>query len=126
MSPVIQRSSHWTSRSKRLLTNESYEDLRKMLAVQRHLSSAVDLGVAFEGVDNDAAILISDKCSDAKAVTMLGSRSHKTSLTFHSIPSSTFKAMPFYIIPINSEAVRSRLPRRLPPVTSSFWETWLK
>jgi hypothetical protein len=89
---------------KRLLTNESYEDLRKMLAVQRHLSSAVDLGVAFEGVDNDAAILISDKCSDAKAVTMLGNRSHKTSLTFHSVPSSTFKAMPFHIIPVNSEA----------------------
>jgi Cu/Ag efflux protein CusF len=89
---------------KRLLTNESYEDLRKMLAVQRHLSSAVDLGVAFEGVDNDAAILISGKRPDARGVTMLGSRFNKTSLRFHSLPSATFQAMPFHIIPVNSEA----------------------
>jgi hypothetical protein len=98
---------------KRLLTNESYEDLRKMLAVQRHLSSAVDLGVAFEGVDNDAAILISGKWSDARGVTMLGSRINKTSLRFHSVPSSTFKAMPFHIIPVNSEASSVRLATKI-------------
>ncbi len=89
---------------KRLLTNESYEDLRQMLAIQRQLSSAVDLGVAFEGVDNDAAILISGRWTDARGVTMLGRRINKTSLKFHSVPSSTFKAMPFHIIPVNSEA----------------------
>jgi len=98
---------------KRLLTNESYEDLRKMLAVQRHLTSAVDLGVAFEGVDNDAAILISGKWSDARGVTMLGSRINKTSLMFHSVPSSTFKAMPFHIIPVNSEANSVRLATKI-------------
>ena len=98
---------------KRLLTNESYEDLRKMLAVQRHLISAVDLGVAFEGVDNDAAILISGKWSDARGVTMLGSRINKSSLIFHSVPSSTFKAMPFHIIPVNSEASSVRLATKI-------------
>jgi len=98
---------------KRLLTNESYEDLRKRLAVQRHLSSAVDLGVAFEGVDNDAAILISGKSSGARDVTMLGSRINKTSLVFHSVPSATFKAMPFHIIPVNSGASSVRLATKI-------------
>ena len=98
---------------KRLLTNESYEDLRKILAVQRHLASAVDLGVAFEGVDNDAAILISGKWPDAGAATMLGNRTNKTSLTFHSVPSSTFQAMPFHIIPVNSEASFVRLATKI-------------
>jgi hypothetical protein len=94
---------------KRLLTNESYESLRKMLAVERHLSSAVDLGVAFEGVDNDAAIVISGKSPDRRGVTMLGSRINKTALVFHSVPSSAFKTMPFHIVPVNSQAGAVRL-----------------
>jgi hypothetical protein len=98
---------------KRLLTNESYECLRKMLAVERHLSSAVDLGVAFEGVDNDAAVVISGKSSDRRGITMLGRRIHKTSLVFHSVPSSTFKTMPFHIIPVNSEASAVRLATKI-------------
>jgi hypothetical protein len=98
---------------KRLLTNESYENLRKMLAVERHLSSAVDLGVAFEGVDNDAAIMISGKSSDRRGITMLGRRINKTSLVFHSVPSSTFKTMPFHIVPVNSEASAVRLATRI-------------
>ncbi len=98
---------------KRLLTNESYESLRKMLAVERHLSSAVDLGVAFEGVDNDAAIMISGKSSDRRGITVLGSRINKTSLVFHSVPSSTFKTMPFHIVPVNSEASAVRLATKI-------------
>ena len=98
---------------KRLLTNESYEGLRKMLAVKRHLSSAVDLGVAFEGVDNDAAIMISGGSSDRQPATLLGRRVSKTSLVFHPVPSSALKTMPFHIVPLNSQAAAVKLASKI-------------
>ena len=88
---------------KRLLTNESYDALRKMLAVERHLAAAVDLGVAFEGVDNDAAILISGTSGRAPQYTSLGRRVAPTTLELRQTPSGTFKVMPFHIIPVNSD-----------------------
>jgi len=72
--------------------------------VERQLLSAIDLGVAFKGVDNDAAIVISGKTLRAAGVTVLGRRTREASLELRSVPSSAFGVMPFHIIPVNSDA----------------------
>jgi len=97
---------------KRILTNESHEALRKILAVERHLNCAIDLGVAFAGVDNDAALLVAGG-SDSAAATTLGKRVGESAFVFHRVPSSTFKVMPFHIIPVNSRADAISLSARI-------------
>jgi len=98
---------------KRILTNESYEELRKTLAVKRSLVSAVDLGVAFEGVDNDAAILISGGATPRQSTVVFGKRITQTGLEFRSVPASVSRQMPFHIIPINSDAPAVRLAAKV-------------
>ncbi len=98
---------------KRILTNESYEELRKTLAVKRSLVSAVDLGVAFEGVDNDAAILISGGATPRQSTVVFGKRITQTDLEFRSVPASVSRQMPFHIIPINSDAPAVRLAAKV-------------
>ncbi|MGA2863139.1 MAG: TaqI-like C-terminal specificity domain-containing protein [Verrucomicrobiota bacterium] len=94
---------------KRILTNENYQGLRKSLAVERRLSAAVDLGVAFEGVDADAAIIVSEAKTTKGASSVLGKRFGRNELRFAPIPAEAFGVLPFYIIPINSNAASVRL-----------------
>jgi hypothetical protein len=98
---------------KRILTNECYERVRQYLAVERYLRSAVDLGVAFVGVDNDAAILISGGSPPADGITLLGKRAGATGIRLTSVAASAFRAMPFHIIPINSDTAAINLAAKL-------------
>lgn len=88
---------------KRILTNESYEVLRYALAIERRLTASIDLRVAFEGVDNDAAILISAPASDSSSTLLLGRRVDLTSITVSAVDSAVISKMPFYIVPVNSD-----------------------
>jgi len=85
---------------KRIATNESYAALRKAIAIERPLVSAVDLGVAFEGVNNDALILISG--FSAGDVIILGMREGKSEIRTWQVNRTALGIMPFYIIPVNS------------------------
>lgn len=91
---------------KRIATNESYEALRKTLAKDRHLHTAIDLGVAFEGVNNDALIIITD--GEADEFTTYGERVGRQKIETWETPSDYIDAMPFSIYPVNSspDAVR--------------------
>ncbi|TKX73912.1 restriction endonuclease [Halorubrum sp. GN11_10-6_MGM] len=86
---------------KRIATNESYEDLRKRLATDRKLSQAIDLGVAFEGVNNDALILLSRNDS-TDTPTLMGERQNKNQIETWEVSDSLLPAMPFTIFPVNS------------------------
>jgi hypothetical protein len=86
---------------KRIATNESYEDLRKRLAVNRKLSQAIDLGVAFDGVNNDALILLS-RCESTDSPTLMGERKNGNQIKTWGVNDSLLPAMPFTIFPVNS------------------------
>ena len=87
---------------KRIATNESYADLRELVAVDTPLVSAIDLGVAFEGVNNDALILITGfPASDA---LYFGVRQGDSEVRTWQVKTSVLDSMPFYIIPVNSRA----------------------
>lgn len=85
---------------KRIATNESYANLRQAVVIDRPLLVAIDLGVAFDGVNNDAMILINGH-SRGETVT-LGIREGKSVLVEWQIKRKALNKMPFLIIPINS------------------------
>ena len=85
---------------KRIATNESYELLRERLAKDRYLDTAIDLGVAFKGVNNDALILISG--GDPAEVSTYGERVERQKLETWETPTDYIDAMPFSIYPVNS------------------------
>jgi len=97
---------------KRIASNEIYEDLRELLAVDRILSSAIDLGVAFEGVNNDALILISAGVSDGTD-TQLGERVRGTEFETWTVHHTVIETLPFNIIPVNSTAPEIELATNL-------------
>jgi len=98
---------------KRIATNESYEALRRGMACERVLHSAIDLGVAFHEVDNDALILISWPRGPALAGMHVGQRKGEADLEVRTMPADVIEAMPFAIIPVNSEPSAVRLAARL-------------
>lgn len=85
---------------KRIATNESYEDLRETLAKDRYLDTAIDLGVAFDGVNNDALILVTG--GDERGVSTYGERIERQLLDTWKTPTDYIDAMPFSIYPVNS------------------------
>jgi hypothetical protein len=87
---------------KRIASNESYADLRKLVTIEQPLSCAIDLGVAFEGVNSDALILASSLA--APDLILLGSRQGKSDIQTWRIRRAILAKMPFHIIPINSLA----------------------
>jgi hypothetical protein len=102
---------------KRLASNEIYEDLRELIAVDRSLSSAIDLGVAFEGVNNDALILISDG-KDRVAETQLGERITNIDFDTWTVSPSVIETLPFNIIPVNSKRREVQIATELIKSTS--------
>jgi len=88
---------------KRIASNEIYEELREMLAVERSLSSAIDLGVAFEDVNNDALILISDGKHNVTE-TILGERITNINFDTWAVNPSVIETLPFNIVPVNSKS----------------------
>ncbi|WP_417373273.1 Eco57I restriction-modification methylase domain-containing protein [Haloferax chudinovii] len=87
---------------KRIATNESYEDLRRGLTIDRNILSAIDLGVAFEGVNNDALVIIIGQTDNDESV--FGERVDRTQFKLWSVPSDISKLLPFNIIPVNSSS----------------------
>jgi hypothetical protein len=87
---------------KRIGTNETYSTLREHLVVSRRLTAAVDLGVAFEGVDNDVLTLVSGPQS-ADRLCVFGKRLGGETLAFWDVPSDLARRIPFHILPLNSE-----------------------
>jgi hypothetical protein len=85
---------------KRIATNESYDDLRAQIAVQSPLHSAIDLGVAFDGVNNDALVLIFG--GEETELSNFGERTQKTEIEHWSVDTSVVGKLPFNIIPVNS------------------------
>lgn len=102
---------------KRLASNEIYEELRELLGVKRGLSSAIDLGVAFEGVNNDALILISD---DRERVSKLRLGRRITNIDFETwtVHPSIIETLPFNIIPVNSRSEEIQIATNLINATS--------
>ncbi|GAA0310425.1 Eco57I restriction-modification methylase domain-containing protein [Halarchaeum salinum] len=97
---------------KRIATNESYEDLRDRIAVEKPLVSAIDLGVAFEGVNNDALILIFGHArSDSQAE--FGERVAQEELKLWDMNPSLVQSLPFNIIPVNSRGREVEIVSRL-------------
>ncbi len=86
---------------KRIATNESYEGLRERLATDRDILSAIDLDVAFEGVNNDALILITGQDS-GEGHAKFGERIDKTKIKYWEMNTDTIDTLPFSIIPVNS------------------------
>jgi type I restriction-modification system DNA methylase subunit len=87
---------------KRLGTNESYESLREVLVVRRKLLAAIDLGVAFQGVNNDALVMISGPSALRTSTTILGKRLQDEQIAATPVGQSVVRALPFWIIPVNS------------------------
>jgi type I restriction-modification system DNA methylase subunit len=87
---------------KRLGTNESYESLREVVAVRRRLLAAIDLGVTFQGVNNDALVLISGPSALRTSTTILGKRLQDEQIAASPVSQSLVRALPFRIIPVNS------------------------
>lgn len=86
---------------KRLATNESFEDIRDLIVFDRTLNYAVDLGVAFEGVNNDVLALVVDSDPDAESV-LVGDRQGETDIVTRPIDHDLLNDMPFTILPVNS------------------------
>ena len=86
---------------KRIATNESYASLRKLVAIDCPLVCAIDLGVAFEGVNNDALVLVAGTPDPPRTVE-LGKRISGSTIESWTIDRSVTRSMPFHIIPVNS------------------------
>ena len=86
---------------KRIASNEIYADLRELLAANRRLTDAIDLGLAFEEVSNDALILISTGSDDTDVLT-LGRRTAKNTFDLREVDARSVEALPYHIIPVNS------------------------
>jgi hypothetical protein len=97
---------------KRIATNESYEELRNRIAVDRPLISAIDLDIAFEGVNNDALILISGARGE-EILTTFGERASKSELNLWKMDSGLIDLLPFSIIPVNSHSEETEIVGKL-------------
>jgi hypothetical protein len=86
---------------KRIASNEIYADLRELLAAERRLTDAIDLGLAFEGVSNDALILISSGSEGTDTLT-LGRRTAENTFDLRAVDARSVEALPYCIIPVNS------------------------
>lgn len=104
---------------KRLATNEGFEDLRESIAVEETLNYAIDFDVAFEGVNNDALVLVIDSEPDEEEITV-GERIGETEIETRSIDSDLLDAMPFTIIPVNSSNQQIELVKTINQ--NSTWE----
>jgi len=87
---------------KRIATNESYESLRQTVVVHRKLLAAVDLGVAFEGVNNDALVMISGPSTLQTSTTILGKRLLDEEIASSLVDQQVVRLLPFTIVPVNS------------------------
>ncbi len=101
---------------KRLATNETYAELRCKLSVERSLTTAVDLGVAFEGVNNDAAILVSAAGAPHTRCTV-GERVGSDTLSLRTMAREALTGMPYRIFPLNSLSAVASLIASFPKDT---------
>jgi type I restriction-modification system DNA methylase subunit len=85
---------------KRLATNEIFEGVREFLVEDHTLNHAVDLAVAFEGVNTDAMALIVD--SDTDADELVVGEHEESQVNVRPIDHELLDAMPFTILPVNS------------------------
>ena len=86
---------------KRIASNEIYADLRELLAADRRLTDAIDLGLAFGGVSNDALILVSSG-SETTDVLTLGRRTAGNVFDLREVDARSVEALPYFIVPVNS------------------------
>lgn len=98
---------------KRIATNESYEMLRQRIAIDTPLIAAIDLGVAFEGVNNDALILLNG-FSSSTMITI--GECDGIEWFLRVIPRSILTTMPYRIIPVNGEPALIQIVDRLSAV----------
>jgi hypothetical protein len=97
---------------KRLATNEGFENLRQSIAVEETLNYAIDYGVAFEGVNNDAMVIVVNSDSETDDIKV-GERIGETEPTIREVEANLLDTMPFTIIPINSSNEQIRLAKTI-------------
>lgn len=96
---------------KRLATNQIFEGIRKLLVEEHTLNHAVDLAVAFEGVNTDALALIVDSEPDADDLVV--GEHEESRIDTRRIDHDLLDAMPFTILPVNSTQPDIELVRTL-------------
>lgn len=95
---------------KRLATNEEFENFRQSIAVEETLNYAIDYGVAFEGVNNDAMVIVVNSDSDTDQIKV-GERIGESEPTIREVEADLLDTMPFTIIPINSSNEQIKLAK---------------
>jgi len=97
---------------KRIASNENYADLRELLAVDRCLTDAIDLGLAFEGVGSDAMILVSSGLERTNVLT-LGRRKAGNVFELREVDARSVERLPYFIVPVNSQPTSLKLVNKI-------------